>query len=282
MLAHIYDLGGEDGNENLVPIPISPAAVGNLVLCITLDLSEPWGVIPAFEKWIALLREQVNKSAEALAKESSSGAKRVEAMKQARKEAYQENPDTATVNSLPCPVVVFGTKWDVLATDAEPEKRKSLCRALRYFAHLNGASLIFTSLKEKDAMNNVRGILRKLVFSTETKGALAEQLDHAKPICIQAGRDSVEAIGKPHGSSSMDKAWRDLIGTYFPDPRTGQGKDTVAQKVEEDLKKFQESSIDGMVAQRTMELDLYRRQVERNQRLASEGVDGSKLGALAA
>mmetsp|Transcript_84614 Transcript_84614/g.274121 ORF Transcript_84614/g.274121 Transcript_84614/m.274121 type:complete len:377 (-) Transcript_84614:160-1290(-) len=280
VLAHIYDLGGDEGNENLVQIPVSPATVGNLVVCLTLDLSEPWAVLPALEKWTQLLRGQVAKSLEALAKESANGAARVEALQKARKEALEQNPDQANVNALPCPLAIFCTKWDVLVGDSDPEKRKALCRALRYFAHVNGASLLFSSLKEKDAMNNVRGILRKLVFGVEVKGGVPEQLDPSKPICVTAGKDSLEKIGKPHGSQALDKAWRDLVKTYFPDPQTSQSKDTAAQKVEDELKKYQESSIDGMVAQRILELDLYRRQVERNQRLASEGVDGNKLGAL--
>lgn len=274
ILAHIYDMGGEEGSENLVPIAVSPRTVGNLVACVTLDLSEPHGIIQALEKWVALIRGNVEKSLEGLSKESEGGAQRVAALKQARKEAYQDSPDAGAVDPLLCPTVIFGTKWDVLSSTAEPEKRKSVCKALRYFAHVNGASLVFVSLKEKEAMNATRALLRKLIFAAETKGGIPEQLDHGKPICVQAGKDSLEAIGKPHGASSSAAGWKQLLSTYFPDTGSGQGKEKSAQKLDEDLKKqeYGESSIDGMVAQRTMELDLYRRQVERNQRLASEGV----------
>eukprot|EP00913_Durusdinium_trenchii_P035586 g33302.t1 len=43
VLAHIYDLGGDEANENLIGIPISTSTVGNIVLAITLDLSERLG-----------------------------------------------------------------------------------------------------------------------------------------------------------------------------------------------------------------------------------------------
>jgi len=277
LLAHIYDLGGEEGNENLVAIPVSPSTVGNLVVCIMVDLSEPWPAFEALCRWLEQLRAQVTQNLELLAKESPSGANRVAALEKAREEIFQDNPDKASVNPFPCPIVIFGTKCDVLA-DVDPEKKRSLCLALRFFAHVNGASLVFSSVREKDGMVGARAILRKLIFGVEAKSSHVEQLDPAKPITVLAGRDRLEAIGKPHGASEPAKAWRDIVKTYFPDTHTTQKKDTAHQKVQDELQRFPESSIDGMVAQRTMELDLYRRQVERNQRLASEGVEGSKFG----
>ena len=64
-------------------------------------------------------------------------------------------------------------------------------------------------------MNAMRGILRQLLFAVAPKGlwgpALGcvwvaegrwksgslEQLDHSKPICVPAGKDSITAIGLP-------------------------------------------------------------------------------------
>jgi len=225
VLAHIYDLGGDDGNEDLVAIPVSPQTVGNLVLCITLDLSEPHNVIPTLEKWLALLRAQVTKSLEDLAKSSVVGAKHVEHLQNKSKEPWEGHPDAAGVFPFPAPLVIFGAKWDVLATDADPEKRKSLCRAMRHFAHKNGASLVCSSLRDKDAMNSVRGILRQLIFGAAAKTGLPEQSEPSKPLCVVAGKDNFEQIGKPQGNSQADAGWRDLIAVYFPDPQPRQGKD---------------------------------------------------------
>jgi len=281
LLAHIYDLGGDEGNENLVSIPVSPSTVGKLVVCIMVDLSEPWAALEALHKWLERLRVQVTQSLELLAKESPSGANRVAALGQARKEIFEGNPDMESVNAFPCPVVIFGTKCDALA-EVDPEKKRSLCHAFRYFAHVNGASLVFSSVKEKDGMVGARAVLRKLIFGVDAKSSHVDQLDPAKPIVVLVGKDSLEAIGKPHGATAPEKAWLDIVRTYFPDTQATQKKDTACQKVQDELQRFPESSIDGMVGQRTMELDLYKRQVERNQRLASEGVEGSKFGLTVA
>lgn len=281
VLAHIYDLGGDESNEGLVTIPVSPGTIGNIVLAITLDLSAPHSVLRDLEKWVALLSEQVRKAFLALQQEPN-GAKRIEAIQNSRTELYAENPDASAVRLFPVPLVIFGTKWDAMAEAVDPDKRKLLCRALRHFAHVNGASLIMTSTKDKTSLNAYKGILRQLLFGVTAKGGLPQQLDPSKPLCVLAGKDGLQAIGAPTSSGGMstDGGWKSLMGDYFPDPqlRSKDPKKSESAQVGEELKdpKFAESSIDGMVEQRLEELQQYRRQVERNQRLASEGVDARK------
>jgi dynein light intermediate chain 2 len=190
VLAHIYDLGGDESFEELLKMPVSPGACGNIVLGVTVDTSEPHHVVSSVEKWLRLLREHATNSLQTLAAESPNGAKRVEAMQQARMAAWEEHPDKAHVQPFPVPLVIFATKCDTLFTDVDPEKRKSLCRILRYYAHVNGASLVFSSVKDKTAMNSVRALLRHLLFGVTAKGGIPEQLDLSKPICCLSGKES--------------------------------------------------------------------------------------------
>lgn len=281
VLAHIYDLGGDEANENLIGSPISTSTVGNMVLAITLDLSEPHNCIQSLEKWLQLLRFQVDKSLQALAQENPKGILQLEAQRALRANSSAEHADRGIINLFPVPLVIFGAKWDVLATDADPEKRKTLCRALRHFALANGAHLVLTSLKDKTSMNAMRSILRQLLFAVPPKGSL-EQLDHSKPICVPAGKDSVSAIGLPASGQANERAWKEYVQHLFPDPSPSSkgGKKSEADQVMEELFKYPESSIDGMVEQRVEELQQYRRQVQRNQRLASEGIEGNKVSAV--
>jgi len=284
ILAHIYDLGGDENFEELVKMPVSPATCGNIVLAITVDTSEPHLVVPSLEKWLRLLREHVTNSLQALAKESQSAAKQVEAVTQARMAAWAEHPDQPHVQPFPVPLVIFGTKCDALLTDVDPEKRKGLCKILRYYAHVNGASLVFSSVKDKGSLNSVRTLLRQLLFGVAAKKDFPEQLDPSKPICILSSKDNLHAIGVPQGREGAgDAAWRDLAAQLFPDTTSSAakgGKRSETEQVGEELLRFGESSIDGMVEQRIEELQQYRRQVERNQRLASEGLDGNKVGVF--
>ena len=38
------------------------------------------------------------------------------------------------------PLAILGTKYDIFQ-DFEPEKKKIICKTLRFVAHINGASL---------------------------------------------------------------------------------------------------------------------------------------------
>jgi len=286
VLAHIYDLGGDENFEELVKMPVSPASCGNLVLCVTLDTSEPHLAVASLQKWLRLLRDQATSSLQVLAKESQNGASRAAALQQASMAAWAEHSDRAHVVPFPVPLVIFATKCDTLLTDVDPEKRKGFCKILRYFAHANGASLVFSSVKEKTSMNSVRGLLRQLLFGVTPKGGIPERVDPSKPLCIAAGMDSLHAIGVPQGrEAGGDAMWCDLAAQLFPDvnqttSKAGGAKRNESEQVGEELHRFAESSIDGMVEQRIEELQQYRRQVERNQRLASEGLDGNRMGVF--
>jgi dynein light intermediate chain 2 len=279
MLAHIYDLGGDENVEELVKIPLSPAASGNMVCAITVDLSEPHSVVPSLEKWLNILRVQATNSLHALAKDSANGQKRVAEQQAARMAIWEEHPDKASLLPFPVGLVIFATKYDVLVADVDPEKRKGLCKALRYFSHAHGASLVCTSTKDKASLNTMRNVLRQMLFGVTPKGGIGDQLDPSKPVCILAGKDNLQSIGAPHGTNGGEQAWRDLCAHMFPDtnPAAKGGKRSEADQVSEELPKHSESGIDGMVEQRLEELQQYRRQVERNQRLASESLE-SKVG----
>jgi dynein light intermediate chain 2 len=282
VLAHIYDLSGTDVTAEVLSIPVSATSAGNLVLAVVVDLSEPHNVLPSLDRWLQQLRAQASKSLDALAKESALGAKRVEAVRAARLAAFEGHADLAQMQQFPVPLVILGTKWDVLAgNDVTPDQRKSLCRALRFFAHANGAHLVFTSLKDKAAMANVRNLLRWLLFGVPPSKGMAEQLDPHKPLCVVAGKDSMANIGGPSRGKASASGWAEAISAEFPDLKKAEGgKKAEGDQVAEDLLKFPESAVDGTVEQRQEELQAYRKQAERNQRLASEGIDGAR-GILA-
>lgn len=278
VLAHFYDLGGDENNDDLLAIPISPGAVCNLACAITVDLSEPHSVVDVLDRWLALLRAQAARSLDALAQASQSGAKRVEALKASREEVFAAHPDAASVNVFPVQLVIFATKWDQFAPSCDPEKRKGMARALRHFAHVNGGALVVTSLGDKAAMSNMRNVLRSLLFGAQLKGS-AEQTDPNKPLCVLAGRDSLQSIG-PVAGGCLDSAWQTLFAEIFPDPNriNKEPKKSEGEQVAHELTRFPESSVDSMIEQRLEELQQYRKQVERSQRLASEGIHGGGGG----
>ena len=54
---------------------------------------------------------------------------------------------------MPVPLAILGTKYDIFQ-DFEPEKKKVICKTLRFVAHTNGASLhVSTQWKTYNTMS---------------------------------------------------------------------------------------------------------------------------------
>lgn len=64
-------------------------------------------------------------------------------------EKWNEHEDRTKVQLSLVPIVIMGTKFDVFANKYESAKKKPICQALRYLAHINGADLVFASIREK-------------------------------------------------------------------------------------------------------------------------------------
>jgi dynein light intermediate chain 2, cytosolic len=87
------------------------------------------------------------------------------------------------------PVVIVGTKYDVFANQFEPQRKKIICRALRYFAHDSGASLVFTSVRENQS-SQFKSLLLAQAF--EVAGQPSEtkiEVNPNMPIVVPAGQD---------------------------------------------------------------------------------------------
>lgn len=91
------------------------------------------------------------------------------------------------------PVVIVGTKYDVFGSH-ESEKLKWMCRALRYFAHINSCDLVMTSNKEKGFVE-LKAIMNTHVFSGTRSPKL--QFDHSNAVCVLSGSDKLTKIGEP-------------------------------------------------------------------------------------
>ncbi len=78
---------------------------------------------------------------------------------------------------------------------------------MRYFAHINGADLVFSQMKEK-GFSDFKSVLSVHTYSSSPKTPKI-QTEHGKPICILAATDKLTKIGDPQnsGSAQLDQAW---------------------------------------------------------------------------
>lgn len=68
------------------------------------------------------------------------------------------------------PVVLICSKYDAFANQYESARKKTICLALRYLAHLNGASLVFASVREKVPSQLYKALLMSSVVEGSVVG----------------------------------------------------------------------------------------------------------------
>ena len=145
-------------------------------------------------------------------------------------------------------------------------KRKVVAQALRYVAHVNGATLETFRVKEKHQM---RSSLNHLLFRLDSQSV--KETDSSRALVLPAGSDSLEDIGVPRGvrkedfeaSDSKLELWMRAVAEYFPYSKHGaclHGKVSTAvlefdnQQVEESTA-FPEASVDSLRAQKRYDSD---------------------------
>jgi dynein light intermediate chain 2, cytosolic len=117
-----------------------------------VDLSRP-------EESLSFLKHMLDKTGARITSVldglESRGSKRPKAL---RSHAWTrfgaDHPDKDSVSPFLIPVVIVGTKYDALSS-MESERRKLLCKTLRYVSHTNGASLLFVSSKDESSVTKV-------------------------------------------------------------------------------------------------------------------------------
>lgn len=255
-IAHLWELGGGISLSDLVQIPITADNVSSLSVVLVLDLSKPNALWETMESLLGSARNQVEKVCASLQKtgESRSGKQRV---------LHKEYPDRELISPFPVPLLIVGSKFDIFQ-DFDSEKRKVICKTLRFLAHFYGASLIFTSSKSETTMSKSRSFINQLAFGTERLKSIST--DPSKPLAIPAGSDSLSQIGPPvtsevdigtlHAKNPLD-LWKKVFERVFPQESTKEHKE-LKDPVKDP--QFSEPLIDSIRSQKDQELDQYKRE----------------------
>lgn len=85
------------------------------------------------------------------------------------------------------PTVLVCTKYDEYANQYENMRKKIICLALRYIAHLNGASLVFASVREKTPSQLYKAMLTAQVLEGSQIGKT--EINPNNPLNVAAGQD---------------------------------------------------------------------------------------------
>jgi dynein light intermediate chain 2 len=165
-VVHIWELGGGTSLTKLLDSPINEKSIKTMSFVIVLDLSKPNELFLTLETLLKELKTRVNK---VLADLSTKDSRVVERMKkQAWKKYGDDHPDHDLLDLFPVPLIIFGSKYDILQ-DFDSEKRKVICKMLRFIAHTNGASLQFYSVKSPGLVSRANALISSVVFGTSPR-----------------------------------------------------------------------------------------------------------------
>ncbi|GLH05592.1 Cytoplasmic dynein 2 light intermediate chain 1 [Gryllus bimaculatus] len=269
-ICHIWELGG---GSVLVPLLDAPLAsltsLHNLSVVLMLDLSAPHHLWFTLETLLKAVLASVRKNA---------GSDMQSLQEAAWNLVGMDHPDREFLDPFPVPLVILGGKYDKFQ-DFDPEKKKAVCRSLRYVAHTLGASLQFYSLKEPGLIKKAKDLLSYHGFGTSPIKSISQ--DYNKPLIIPPGSDSMQQIGglgsvgmPPRNRNVAQKGpgaalehWKHTFTTHFP--QEASEKNVMPEDPCKDLN-YLEPVIDDLRMQKDEELELYCREVERRSKFRSD------------
>ncbi|XP_063297533.1 cytoplasmic dynein 2 light intermediate chain 1 [Pelobates fuscus] len=263
-IAHFWELGGGTSLLDLIRIPITSESIRSFSVVLVLDLSKPDELWSSMESLLHSTRNHVNKVIADIGKTNSKLANQIK--QDVWKSMPKEHPDRELIDPFPIPLLITGSKYDIFQ-EFESEKRKVVCKTLRFVSHYYGASLMFTS-KSETVKAVTRSFINHLAFGLDKSKSVS--VDHNKPLLIPAGSDSLSQIGSPPASSSdlrqfsgstPMELWKNVYKRFFP-PQSVNDKKDVKDPAKDP--QYAESEIDSMRAQKDQELEQYKRNADKS------------------
>lgn len=257
-ICHIWELGGGTLFLDLLEIPITVDNLRNLSVVLTLDLSKPEELWYILETLLTAISKRINN---VLSTASSPELKNF-LNDQTKNRIPDNHEDSASFDPFPVPLLIIGTKYDLFQTE-DFEKKKLLCKCLRYVAHSKLANLLFVSSKSESLVSKARASISSMVFGTSCSKTTV--MDNNKPLYICAGADSFQSIGSFTSLNVENKSGprsvvevKKIFCTHFPQV---ESKSVIPDDPAADSH-FKEPDIDNLRTQKKKELLEYKRKKE--------------------
>ncbi|KAM8858690.1 cytoplasmic dynein 2 light intermediate chain 1 [Spinachia spinachia] len=259
-IAHLWELGGGTSLSDLVRIPITAASIRSLSVILIVDLSKPNGLWGTTERLLEAAQNQLQKV-------SSKAQQAQKGKRQTARVLPKDYPDRELISPFPVPLLIVGSKYDIFQ-ELDSDKRKVVCKTLRFVAHYYAASLIFTSIKSESLMSKTKSFFSHLAFALDRGKTVS--CDSTKPLVIPAGSDSFSQIGSPHTTDvdipslhakNPKDLWKKVYERVFPQENTSEQRELKDPARDP---QYSEPQIDATRAQKDQELDQYKRDAAKS------------------
>ena len=137
---------------NLIETPLVAPQLPDTTVLIIIDLSRPELIWSTLTSLLASVMEYVAASLRTEQAKKLGIAERLAKEQAAR--LGSDHLDTGAVKEFPVPLIILGGMYDTFQ-NFDPEKKKVICRTLRYIAHSHGATLQFYSTMDTGLVKKV-------------------------------------------------------------------------------------------------------------------------------
>lgn len=134
VVGNFHEIGGGRLLSDLLKTALNPKKLEDIVLIITIDMSQPDTALHHLNYWLRKASEDVSKAFDEIGSTNPTLANEIRG-----KSAFQweGHVDAKRVSPIGIPTIIVGTKYDVFGIQ-ESENKKWLCRGMRFNAHVNG------------------------------------------------------------------------------------------------------------------------------------------------
>uniref|UniRef100_A0A1B6E536 Cytoplasmic dynein 2 light intermediate chain 1 n=1 Tax=Clastoptera arizonana TaxID=38151 RepID=A0A1B6E536_9HEMI len=248
-VCHIWELGTL--NSTLLASTRTLTKSSKTTLVLMLDLSDLGNVWSVMENLLNTLKSTIQAT-----HDQSSGQDAL------LKRIPNDHPDKEKFDPFPIPLVIVGGKYDLFQI-FEPEKKRVVCRCLRFVAHRLCATLAFYSSKDASLVKRLRDLLSHHAFGTPPVKTISQ--DYSKPLMVTSGSDLFDSIeGVASASTWTLEKVKHLFTSHFTQ------ESSKAQTLLEDPAKdpnFREPTIDALRRQKDEELERYCLEVQRREQI---------------
>lgn len=246
---NVWEIDSTEQAAGMLPLFLKSTGFKNAVYMITLDLSQPWGIMDSLNKWIEVLKtghaalfDKVSPAEQKVLKDKISAFNQFY-LDPTKKEADQQqtteqpaeiklDPSNPRIN-LGVPLVIVGCKADQLAPlfaeqSYAGDRFEFITRRLRQFCLDYGASLIFTSSTRAAGVNI--DVLQEYIYHRLYKFDLVHKpkvvgSETEYTFFVPSGHDSVGLIDAIKPAKRIeDDASFDVVFKRPPPPQSRQDK----------------------------------------------------------
>ena len=208
-VAHLWELAQGEQLSSLTDVVVTAENIHTVSVIVVVDCGDASSVWETATKWLKRVDRRVEEVFQKMrSKNSSTPDKLVE---RAKAKIGTDHPDLGKMRISGLPTLIIANRIDVFKGDTT--KLKLIAKALRFVAHIYGASLIFSSDKPDD--------IKKLCSLTDTMVFQQKKFDEDRyvnlepergPVLVTPTKDTFRQIGDAPLTN-----FNEFVGTSDPE-----------------------------------------------------------------